>query len=243
MPHIRLRQSRLLRFSGSRTPPLPGPVVSDARISIMDLREQLWDRPPSKLTRDLCSNLEINARNKQASSTIQQARTYSANSSLPPAAPYGKGNCWPPRCPEAPKCGSALAKKQSPSCHVIPFSEPGLYTGRIAFPIEHMLHFVRGQTLEDRGADQSEGIRSVHAIFSKVQNLLRNVHGAHGSLESGRAERIVQGSSRPRRQHCTRVRQFSRLRPLASCRQYGASVPALDGSGERTFRTTVLAWR
>src|SRR5262249_24982733 len=53
--------------------PWPGPVPSHGRIPIVNLLDQLRDRPPAKLTRDLCSNLKINARNKEVSSRFHQA--------------------------------------------------------------------------------------------------------------------------------------------------------------------------
>jgi hypothetical protein len=43
-------------------------------ISIVNLLEQLWNRPPTKLMRHLCSNVEINARNEQVSFLIHEAR-------------------------------------------------------------------------------------------------------------------------------------------------------------------------
>ena len=40
----------------------------------MNLLEQLGNRPPTKVMRHLCSNLEINARDEQASASIDEAR-------------------------------------------------------------------------------------------------------------------------------------------------------------------------
>ena len=53
-----------------------------------------------------------------------------------------------------------------------PFPEPGFNAGLIAFQVEHLLYFMRVQTLENRGTDQPTGAGSVNADFREIQYFL-----------------------------------------------------------------------
>src|SRR5262245_24128777 len=121
--------------------------------------------------RHLCSNLKINAGNKQVSSSIHQAcnisQTTFCNEWLHVAKKVAGYNdvLRPKNLDQLWRTGITKLPRN-------PLPEPGFNSCLVTFPIKHLLHFVRGQSLKNRAADQLAGVGSVNAFFGKIQYFL-----------------------------------------------------------------------
>ena len=99
-----------------------------------------------------------------------------------------------------------------------PLPEPRFNPSHVTFQIEHVLHFMRGQTLENRGADQPAGVGGVNALLRQNSiSLLK--YPLHTREPSGPVAQNgwSKESSRPRRPHCMRARQSLKWSPRLSC--------------------------
>ena len=137
----------------------------------MNLLQQVRNRPPSELTRHLGSDLEIHAGNKQVPFPVHKARD------IPKAVFRSRGLHVAKKIVGdhdvlMPESLDQFWRGGIPNLPRYFLAKPGFDAGLVAVQIEHVLHFMRGQTLKNRGADQPAGAGSVNAPFGEVQYFL-----------------------------------------------------------------------